>query len=558
MNKPWHKFYDPNVPHTLVYEDYLIPDLIEKAAHSLPDRKALIFMDFSMTYAQLWKAVEQFTRALLHLGVTRGERVLIFMPNCPQFIIAYYAALRAGAIIVPANPLYGEQELAYQLHDAGAQTLITLDVVFSRVKKLLSDKQLQRVIIGRIQDYLPTLKRFIYRILKQKKTDNIGSDGKNGVFFFHKLLKKRYDQPGLPVVDIDDVAVLQYTGGTTGVIKGAMLSHRNIVYNLQQMRRYYHTIKDGKDIFVSVLPFFHSYGMALAMNMPLAAGATLLVFPQFQAGDILKAVVRYKATAFPGIPSIYSVLCSYKDIKKYDISSIRCCISGAAPLPVAVLQEFEKLTGGIILEGYGLSESSPVTHCNAVCGQRKVGSIGVPMPDTDCKIVDAETAEELPLGEVGELCIKGPQVMQGYWHKDEETRIALGDGWLFTGDIARMDEDGYFYIIERKKDMIISEGFNIYPREVEEVLLHHPAVADAAVIGVPDKLRGERVLAYVVLREGQKAAPDEIIKFCRENLVKYKVPKKIIQRDSIPTNIAGKKLRRILKQEAAESGVPKE
>jgi long-chain acyl-CoA synthetase len=300
-----------------------------------------------------------------------------------------------------------------------------------------------------------------------------------------------------------------------------------------------------------VLPFFHTYGMATALNLPLSAGASIILFPKFVAKDILKAIDSHKATFLPGIPTIYSVLGTFRDLGKYSISTIRYCVSGAAPLPGTVLKDFEHLTGGIIIEGYGLSEASPVTHCNPLKNARKEGSIGMPVPGTDCKIVDMETGKDLPLGSTGELCIRGPQVMQGYWNRPEETASTLRDGWLYTGDIARMDEDGYFFIVERKKDMIISEGFNIYPREIEEFLLTHPKVADASVIGMPDKIRGERVYAFVVLKEGIAAAPDEIVRFCKEHLVRYKVPRKVIFRDSIPRNLAGKNLRRVLREEAA-------
>ena len=295
--------------------------------------------------------------------------------------------------------------------------------------------------------------------------------------------------------------------------------------------------------------------MATALNLPLSAGASIVLFPKFVAKDILKAIDSHKATVLPGIPTIYSVLGSFRDIGKYNVSTIRYCISGAAPLPVTVLKDFERLTGGIIIEGYGLSEASPVTHCNPLKGVRKDGSIGLPVSGTDCKVVDMETSQDLPMESTGELCIRGPQVMKGYWNRPDETAASLRDGWLFTGDIARMDEEGYFYIVERKKDMIISEGFNIYPREIEEFLLTHPKVADASVIGMPDKIRGERVYAFVVLKEGITAAPDEIVRFCKEHLVRYKVPRKVIFRDSIPRNLAGKNLRRVLREEAAALAV---
>lgn len=549
-NKPWLKSYDSEVPHSLSYENGLIPSLLEKTARKYPHRNALMFFGFTMTYQQLWDAVEQCTRALHDIGVRAKERTVLFLPNCPHFIIAYFAVLRLGGVVVPTNPLYSEKELEFQINDCAAETAVTLDLLFAQVRKLRPGTRLKRIIVGKIQDYLPPLKKFIYPIMAQKGTDNVVIEEKNGIYIFQKLLGQKLPAFDVPSIQSDDIAVLQYTGGTTGVSKGAMLSHRNIVSNNLQTRRWYFDIREGKETFIAVLPFFHTYGSAIAMNLPISVAATIIIFPKFSAKDVLKAINNYSATVLPGIPSIYSVLNSYKDIKKYDMSSVKYCISGAAPLPESVLKDFEETTGGKIIEGYGLSEASPVTHANCMLGRRKFGSIGPPLPDTDCKIVDPETGENLPADQQGELCIKGPQIMKGYWNKDEETRRTLRDEWLFTGDIARMDRDGYFYIVERKKDMIISEGFNIYPREVEEFLLKHPGIADAAVVGTPDKLRGERVLAYVVLKGGRTVTPEDIIKYCKDNLIKYKVPKKVFLKDRIPTNIAGKKLRRILREDA--------
>jgi long-chain acyl-CoA synthetase len=551
--RPWLASYDPEVPRSISYGTDLIHSILEKAARTYPERTAVVFAGFTITYRRLWESVQQCARALCSLGVGTGDRVAIYLPNCPHYIIAYYAVASIGGVIVPTNPLYNEKELAFQIKDSGATTLVTLDLLYPRVKQVMASSGLARVIVGRIEDFLPALKKFFYPILQKKKTDKSSIAGENGVYFFHKLMKQSLPPCRPAAVSCDEVAVLQYTGGTTGVAKGAMLTHANIVSNTAQARHIYYVIREGREVFICVLPFFHSYGMAVAMNLPLAIGATLVILPRFVAKDVLTAIQQYRATILPGIPSIYSVLNSYKDIHTFNIATISYCISGAAPLPISVLEDFEKLTGGTILEGYGLSEASPITHCNPARGKRKVGSIGLPVPDTDCKIVDIETGQDLPAGEVGELCIRGPQVMRGYWQNPSETQQTLRDGWLFTGDVARMDAEGYFYIVERKKDMIISEGFNVYPREIEEFLLQHPQIADASVIGMPDKLRGEKVIAYVTLRPGEKAAPEEIIKYCRDNLVKYKVPKKVIFKDQIPTTIAGKKLRRVLREDAARS-----
>jgi long-chain acyl-CoA synthetase len=549
--KPWLKFYDPEVPPAVDYDGSTIPSLLEKSIAVFGRQNAVDFFGFTMTYAELREAIEQFTRVLHSLGLGKGERVALFLPNCPHFIIAYYAALRLGAVIVPTNPLYSEKELEFQIRDSGAETLVTLDLLYPKVYKVQPSVGLKRIIVGKIQDYLPPLKKFIYPIIAQKGTENVPLEEKNGVMFYHRLMKSKAPDCPLPKLSGEDLAILQYTGGTTGSAKGAMLTHKNIVINNTMIRHWYTGLRPGKEIFIAVLPFFHTYGMATALNLPLSAGASIVLFPKFVAKDILKAIDSHKATVLPGIPTIYSVLGNFRDIGSYNVSTIRYCISGAAPLPGTVLKDFESLTGGIIIEGYGLSEASPVTHCNPLKGTRKDGSIGMPVPDTDCKIVDMETGEDLPLGSTGELCIKGPQVMQGYWNRPEETAATLRNGWLYTGDIARMDEDGYFFIVERKKDMIISEGFNIYPREIEEFLLTHPKVADASVIGMPDKIRGERVYAFVVLKEGVAATPEEIVRFCKEHLVRYKVPRKVLFRDSIPRNLAGKNLRRVLREEAA-------
>ena len=549
--KPWFSSYDPQVPHTLTYVPAAIPSILERTVHTHPDKIAILFFGFSMTYQQLWAAVQQFAGALQAIGVTRGERVVLLLPNCPQFIISYFAALQLGAVIVPTNPLYSKKELAFQITDSGATTLITLDLLFPQVSALLPELGLQRIIVGKVQDYLPPLKKLLYPIIAQKGTEKVQIQDRSDIVWFQKLMKIEVPRPSVPDIDWNELALLQYTGGTTGRSKGAMLSHRNIVCNNLQARTWYSDFRVGEEVFISVLPFFHSYGMAVAMNLPISVAATMVLFPKFVAKDILKAIKAYRATTLPGIPTIYSVLGSYRDIGRYDVSTIRYCVSGAAPLPGTVLKNFEKMTGGSIIEGYGLSEASPVTHANPVDGIRKEGSIGLPLPDTDCKIVDMETGEEVPVGMPGELCIKGPQVMSGYWQQPEETRSTLMDGWLYTGDIARMDEQGYFYIVERKKDMIISEGFNVYPREIEEFLLQHPKVSDASVVGMPDRLRGEKVYAFVVLREGQRATAEEIIQYCKEHLVRYKVPRTVIFRDSIPRNIAGKNLRRVLREEAA-------
>lgn len=548
ISKPWLSSYDREVPAAAEYPDLLIHQLFEKAAGRFPDHTALNFFGHVISYRELQETIERFAGALQSLGIQPRDRVILFLPNTPHMVISFYAALSIGAIVVPTNPLYTEKELEFQIRDAGAETLITLDLLYARVNSIQSRTPLKRIIVGKIEDYLPPLKKILFPIISKRGVEVPAIEENEELLLFQHLLRKKTAPPVTPDTNPGDIALLQYTGGTTGTSKGAMLSHRNIVVNNGQMRHWYFVAREGQETFISVLPFFHSYGMAAAMSLPLSLGAALILMPRYVPKDILKAIEQYRVTFFPGIPAIYSSLNAYKDIKKYDVSSVSYCISGSAPLPDTVLNDFERLTGGIIIEGYGLTEASPVTHCNAI-GKRKIGSIGLPVPDTDCKIVDIETGQEVPRGEEGELCIRGPQLMQGYWQRPEETAQVIRDGWLYTGDIARMDDEGFFYIVERKKDMIISEGYNVYPREIDEFLMTHPSVRDAAVIGVPDELRGEKVIAYVVLQEGSHATQEEIIKYCRDNIAKYKIPKKIIFKDELPKTMAGKVLRRVLREE---------
>ena len=551
-SQPWLSSYDREVPASIEYPDLLIHQLFEKAAGRFPDHTALNFFGHVISYRELQETILRFAGVLQSLGVKPRDRVVLFLPNTPHMVISFYAALSIGAMVVPTNPLYTEKELAFQITDAGAETLITLDLLYARVNSIKTRTPLKRIIVGKIEDYLPPLKKILFPIIGKKGVDVPAIEESEELFLFQHLLRKKTAPLVAPDTKPGDTALLQYTGGTTGTSKGAMLSHRNIVVNNAQMRHWYFVAREGQETFISVLPFFHSYGMAAALSLPLSLGATLILIPRYVPKDVLKAVEHAKATFLPGIPAIYASLNAYKDIKKYDVSSVAYCISGSAPLPDTVLNDFERLTGGIIIEGYGLTEASPVTHCNAI-GKRKIGSIGLPVPDTDCKIVDIDTGTEVPPGEEGELCIRGPQVMQGYWQKPEETAQVIRDGWLYTGDIARMDEEGFFYIVERKKDMIISEGYNVYPREIDEFLMTHPSVRDAAVIGVPDELRGEKVIAYVILKEGCSATQEEIIKYCRDNLAKYKIPKKIIFKDELPKTLVGKVLRRVLREEECKT-----
>ena len=550
-NRPWLTFYEREVPPHIEYPETPVPTLVEKSATTYPDHVAVSFFGVELTYREFWNQVLRFARALSDLGVQKGDRVSLMLPNCPQFLIAFYGALRIGAIVVQTNPLYVERELEFLLNDSEADTIVALDLLHRRIEAVKDRTPLKRVIYTGLQDYFPPILKLLYplRLWVQRRYPRIRYG--DGVYRFKALLEQASPTP--PDVKIqpkDDVALFQYTGGTTGTPKAAMLTHYNLVVNAIQAMRWYSGLEEGKEVVMGVLPFFHVYGMTVAMNFAMFSASKLVLVPRFEVKQVVKLLQKHRVTLFPGAPTMYVAVINMKGVEKYDLSSIRACISGSAPLPLKVKEDFERLTGAKLVEGYGLSEASPVTHCNPIYGLNKPGSIGIPFPDTDAKIVDLETGErELEPGEIGELVVKGPQVMKGYWKRPEETAQVLRNGWLYTGDVARMDKDGYFYIVDRKKDVIIASGFNVYPREVEEVLFMHPAVKEAAVVGVPHPYRGETVKAFVVLKEGMTATEEELRNFCRQRLAKYKVPEIIEFRDELPKTFVGKVLRRVLREE---------
>jgi len=550
MERPWLKNYDKGVSPHLHYPDFTLHHFLEISSSQFPDQCAIYFYGNEISYQQLLKLSSTFASHLIRLGVKKGDRVILFLPNCPQMVIAFFGTLIAGGVVVPTNPLYQEKELKHQITDSGAEIVVTLDLLYEKVSSVRDGTNVHTIIVTTIQDYLSPLKRIIYPMLNREKEKSGIKKGK-GIKFFKELMEEKKGGEKIAQVLSEDLAILQYTGGTTGLSKGAMLTHRNLVCNTFQMRNWYFAIKEGKEVVLSVLPLFHSYGIAVCMNFSIITGSTILLIPRFSPGEILKVIQEKRVTLFPGIPGIYSALIQHRGLKKYNLSTIKFCISGAAPLPVKVMEEFEQVTGGMIIEGYGLTEASPVTHSNPLYRQRKTGSIGLPLPDTDCKIVDLETgSKEVSFDEVGELCIKGPQVMNGYWNKPEETAQTVKDGWLYTGDIARMDRDGYFYIVDRKKDMIICEGFNVYPQEIDDLLLKHPKILEVATVGVPDELRGERIYSYIVLKEHETTTSEEILAYCKENLAKYKIPRRVIIRQSLPKSSLGKIFKRELKKEA--------
>ncbi len=537
MERPWLKFYEPGVPDHIEYPEIPLDRLLDNAVRDFPGKDAIIFQGRNITYRQLGDDVARMASALAGMGLKKGDRMAIMLPNCPQYITAYFAILKTGGIVVNVSPMYVERELEHQLKDAGATMILALRDFAPRIQA--------------VKDKIP-LRTVILTDLNEPGGVQTGSAKGEGFFNYAGVLAsgKRLPPPPAGEVKFDDVALLQYTGGTTGVSKGAMLTHRNLVSDVRQCVAWNVGAARGEERMLAVLPFFHVYGMTVAMNEAIDLAATMIVLPRFHVDDALEAINRYKPTRFPGVPTMYMGIINHPRLKDYNISSIRVCSSGSAPMPVEAQKRFEEITGAKISEGYGLTEASPVTHANPFNGKRKIGSIGLPRPDVDAKIVDLETGEkELPPGEEGELCIRGPQVMIGYWNRPDETRKTLRSGWLHTGDIARMDEEGFFFIVDRKKDMIICSGYNVYPREIEEILYQHPKIREACIVGVADPYRGETVKAFVVLKEKEQATAEEIIRFCQKNMAKYKVPTQVEFRSELPKSHVGKVLRKILREE---------
>jgi len=548
---PWLKHYEEGVPHGLKYPPIPLHRTLEDTAARFPDRPALAFLGHTITYRQLNGLADRFASVLQGLGVGKGDRVAVVLPNCPQFVIGFYGTLKAGGVVVPTNPLYVEREIEHQLRDCGARVVVTLTKFYPTVKKVQPQTAVEHVLVTNIKEYFPAIKRLLFTlVLEAKDGHRVPIEKRPDHHWLGELMKGASATPGPVKVEPSSVALFQYTGGTTGVPKGAVLTHFNLLANTMQTRRWFAQLVEGQEVMLGVIPFFHVYGLTVAMSMAVYAGATMVLLPRFELKEVLEAIKSHRVTLFPGVPTMYVAINNFPQVGHYDLRSISACISGAAPLPVEVQRRFEALTGGRLVEGYGLTEAAPVTHANPIYGLRKEGSIGIPFPDVEARIMDVETGEkELPLGEVGELVIRAPQVMREYWGHPEDTATALRDGWLYTGDMARMDEDGYFFIVDRKKDMILAGGFNIYPREIEEVLYQHPKVKEAVALGVPDAYRGETPKVYVVLKEGEAATEEEVLAYCRQNLAKYKVPTQVEFRQELPKTLVGKVLRRVLKEE---------
>ena len=550
----WHRSYDPGVPASLAYDPLTLPQMLERAAARYGDAPAILFHNCRLTYGELKDAVDRLATALTSLGVGPGTRVAIQLPNIPQIVIAYYAALQLGAPAVLTNPLYVPREIECQWKDSDCRVAIVADFIFeTKIRGIRDRLPVEHYIVASIPEYLRFPLNFLARLkLRRAKPPALARVQRGpGVHFFRELIRATAPRPPRPTIRLDDVATLQYTGGTTGPSKGAVLTHRNLSCNVQQMRAWFPSLEPGKEVVLTALPIFHSFGMTVCMNLAVGvAGAMALVPNPRDIPAVMGTIAKHRATLFPAVPAMYSAIINHPRVRSFDLSSVKRCVSGAAPLPVDTLHRFEELTGAVISEGFGLSETSPVTHSNPLLGRRKPGSIGVPLPDTDAKIVDIETGTQVvPTGETGELALAGPQVMAGYWNKPEETSGMIRNGWLYTGDLARVDEDGYHYIVGRKKDMILCGGFNVYPDEIDRVLAGHPAVVEAATIGIPDARRGETVKSFVVLKAGQQSTAEELIAFCRENLAPFKVPREIEFLPELPKSTVLKVLRRELRDQ---------
>lgn len=546
--KVWLKQYPSEIPHHLTYENISVQQLLTRTFEKYPKKSAIYFLGKELDYKELYESALKFANYLRYLGVEKGDRVAIMLPNCPQAVIAYYGVLYAGGIVVQTNPLYTERELQYQMIDSEAKVICTLDILYPRVMKVINETKIENVIITGIKDYLPFPKNKIYPIIQKREYGfNVKVDHNGTNHLFTEIM--RIEKP-IPIEQSihpdEDIALLQYTGGTTGLPKGVMLTHKNLIANATMCDAWLYKCEEGKEIVLGLLPFFHVYGMTTVLLLSVMKGSKMVLLPKFDVEQLLKTIDQQKPTLFPGAPTMYIGILNHPHLHKYDLSSINACISGSAPLPVEVQEKFEEITGGKLVEGYGLTETSPVTHANFIWGKRVKGSIGVPWPDTEAIIINAEEGKILPPGEIGEIAVRGPQVMKGYWNRPEETAVSFYNEWFLTGDLGYMDEEGYFYIVDRKKDMIIAGGYNIYPREVEEVLYEHEAIQECVVVGVPDPYRGETVKAYIVLKQGKKTTEEELNKFCREKLAAYKVPRIYEFRDSLPKTAVGKILRRTL------------
>lgn len=539
--RPWLRNYPPGIEWGMPIRVRPLFSLMDEAAATFADRPAIDFLGRHYSYRDLGDLVNRAAKGFQQLGVGKGTKVGLCLPNCPYHVVAYHAVLKAGGTVVNFNPLYAERELAYQVEDSETEVMVTLDLrqLYPKVAAMVESTRLKRIVVCRMSDILPTVKGVLFPILKRSEIAAVPHD------VVHVPFATLINNDGKPrpveVDPVNDIAVLQYTGGTTGTPKGAMLTHANLSANAEQVKAWFPGITAGREKMLGVLPFFHVFGMTVAFNFAIAAGAEMILLPRFDLKQVLKCIAKKKPTLFPGVPTIYRAISTAPDIADYDLSSIKYCISGGAPLPLEVKHQFEKLTGCVLVEGYGLSEASPVTHCNPLTGPSKEGSIGVPLPGTMAEIRSlADPTQPVARGEKGELCVGGPQVMAGYWRRPEETAKTMVGGFLRTGDVGTMDADGYVFLVDRIKDVILCSGYNVYPRMVEEAIYLHPAVAAVTVIGIPDDYRGQTPKAFVQLKPGAELTEAELKDFLRDKLSRIEMPQSVEFRAELPKTAVGK------------------
>jgi long-chain acyl-CoA synthetase len=551
--KPWVANYDEGVPATIDYPKIASFELLERTAKKFPDQPCTIFKGAVITYLEMNEITDSLAAGFHSLGVRKGDRVGLFIPNTPQFIIAYYALLKIGAVVVATNPLYTQREIIYQVNDAGVEIMVLMTNNYETVKEIQDQTSIKQLVVTNIKEALPPVLRLLFTVAKEKKSGFRVTLRDNDVWM--KDLIKQFKPEDRPEVEVayEDTALFQYSGGTTGVSKGVIAPHYGLVANTYQIDGWNPSSKEGEEIVLMAIPLYHAYGMVAGLNYGIKLGASFVMIPDPRdMQDVLANAAKYKPTIYPGVPAMYNAINNHPDVLsgKFDVSTIKVCISGSAPLMRETKETFEKITGGKLVEGYGLSEAPVATHCNPLQGPNKTGSIGLPLPDVDCRIVDLDDGEtDLPPGEIGELIIKGPMVMKGYHKMPTETENAVRDGWLYTGDIAYMDEDGFFFIVDRKKELIKPGGFQVWPREVEEVICTHSAVLEVGVAGIPDPDSGEAVKAWVVVKDGHSLTAEEVIQWCKKDLAGFKVPKQVEFRDELPKTTVGKILRRELVKE---------
>ena len=546
QEKIWLKSYAPGVPHEIDFEKMTLPEALKRAARSYPESTALLFMGKHLSYAELDRLVNRFARVLLDLGVKRGEKVAILLPNLPQTVIAIYAAFRIGAVAVMNNPLYTERELEYQFNDSDSKVLVSLDLLHPRILKVKDKTKIEKVIYCHIHDYLPFPKKQLFPLVKRQMYRKF--EPQEGFHEFLPIIQKYPDAPMENASNWDEIGAFIYTGGTTGVSKGVMLTHANLSCNVQQFSAWFPDLKKGEESVLAVFPFFHSAGFTAIMNLCIWNGYADILVPRPEPSTVIEMLKKFNPNYLPAVPTIFVGLLNTPEFRQMDLSFIKGFFSGAAPLAADTLQQLKDLTGATMLEVYGLTETTPIATVTPWGGKIKPGTVGTPVPSTDVRIMDVDTGrEEQKIGTPGEIVIKGPQVMKGYYKKSEETAAVLKGGWLYTGDIGMFDADGYLTIVDRKKDMIIASGYNVYPREIDEILFQHPKILEACSIGVPDPYRGETVKAYVVVKPGETLTAEEVIQYSREKLAVYKAPKMVEFIDALPKSAVGKILRKEVK-----------